>query len=325
MTRKKKNAGSLEPQRRGSGDSAEEGEFRIGYVALVGRPNVGKSTILNQLLGQKIAATTHKPQTTRKNLLGILHPPGAQLLILDTPGYHSAKGPLNRYMIQQAKSAIQDADVIGYVIEAREDGEVTPANQELAETLAKSNKNLVLLINKIDTLKSKVPLLPQIDRYRALLGERLEAVVPISALTKSGFKQAIKEIARLLPKGEPIYEEEALTSEPERDIVAEFIREKAMLETHEELPYACAVTIDAFEDERPRLVRIFATLHVEKDSQKPIVIGRRGERLKTIGTRARKDIEHLLGAKVFLDLNVRVTESWSTHAPLLEMLGYGGD
>src|SRR5215813_817918 len=153
-------------------------EFRAGYAALIGRPNVGKSTILNQLLGQKIAATTHKPQTTRKNLLGILHPRGAQLLILDTPGYHSAKGPLNRFMIQQAKNAIQDADAIGYVIEARSDGEVTPGNQQLAEALEKSQKPIVLLVNKIDTLKTKSALLPQIDKYRALLGAGLTAVVP---------------------------------------------------------------------------------------------------------------------------------------------------
>jgi GTP-binding protein Era len=298
-------------------------DFRVGYVALVGRPNVGKSTILNQLLGQKIAATTHKPQTTRKTLLGILHPPGAQLLLLDTPGYHRAEGPLNRYMVKQAKTAIADADVIGFVLEAKEDEKAAAESDQLGKELAKAKKPIVALVNKIDLLKKKDPLLVVIQRLNDLLGDRLSAVVPISALKKSGLQDAVKEMARTLPKGEPLFEEDELTDQPERSIVAEMIREKVMLETHEELPYKTAVSIDAFQDMRPRLVRVLATIHVEKDSQKPILIGRRGERLKTIGTRARKDVEHFLGSRVYLDLKVRVTEAWSTEAPALEMLGYG--
>jgi GTP-binding protein Era len=299
-------------------------DFRVGYVALIGRPNVGKSTILNQLLGQKIAATTHKPQTTRKNLLGILHPAGAQILLLDTPGYHRAEGPLNRYMIKQAKTAITEADVIGFVIEARQDGKILASNEQLAEELSKSNKPIIVLINKIDSLKKKDLLLSMIARATELIGVRLAAVVPISALRKVGLDDAVREIAHALPRGEPLFEEDEVTDQPERSIVAEFIREKVMLETREELPYKTAVTIDQFEDARPRLVRILGTIHVEKDSQKPILIGRRGERLKAIGTRARKDIEHFLGSRVYLDLKVRVTEGWSTTGPTMEMLGYGG-
>jgi GTPase len=304
---------------------ADLGTFRAGYVALVGRPNVGKSTILNQLLGQKIAATTHKPQTTRKNLLGILHPKGAQLLLLDTPGYHQAEGPLNRYMVNQARSAIEDADVIGYVVEARGDGTITPGNEHLIQTLAKSPKPVVLLVNKIDRLKDKTPLLDLIKRYREVLGERLVAAVPISAIEKDGLESAVRELAAALPEGSPLFPEDELTDQSERAIVAEMIREKVMLETKEELPYSTAVTIDQFEDVRPRLVRIFATIHVEKESQKGIVIGHRGERLKAIGTRARREAEHFLGSKLYLDLNVRVTEEWTTKPRALEMLGYVHD
>ena len=301
------------------------GTFRAGYVALVGRPNVGKSTILNQLLGQKIAATTHKPQTTRKNLLGILHPKGAQLLLLDTPGYHQAEGPLNRYMVNQARAAIEDADVIGYVVEARGDGTITPGNEELLKALAKSPKPVVLLVNKVDRLKDKTPLLDLIQHYRDVLGERLVSAVPISAIEKDGLESAVRELAAALPEGSPLFPEDELTDQSERAIVAEMVREKVMLETKEELPYSTAVTIDRFDDERPRLVRIYATIHVEKDSQKGIVIGHRGERLKAIGTRARREAEHFLGAKLYLDLNVRVTEEWTTKPRALEMLGYVHD
>ncbi|MCK6548604.1 GTPase Era [Myxococcota bacterium] len=298
--------------------------FRAGAVALVGRPNVGKSTILNQLLGQKLAATTHKPQTTRKNLLGILHPKGAQVMLLDTPGYHKAEGPLNRYMVEQSRAAIAEADVIGYVIEARSEAAITPGNEQLVELLVKSEKPIVLLVNKIDHLDDKTALLPLIQRYSEVLGEKLAAVVPISALKKQGLADAVAELAKALPVGEPVFSEDDVTNQTERAIVSEFIREKIMLETKEELPYATAVSIDAFDEtDRPRITRIMATIHVEKESQKAIIIGRGGERLKTIGTRARREIEYLLSSKVFLDLNVRVTEDWSTSPQAMDMLGYG--
>lgn len=305
--------------------SKNKEELRVGYVALIGRPNVGKSTILNQLLGQKLAATTHKPQTTRKNILGILNPKGAQVLLLDTPGYHKAEGPLNRFMVEQSRSAIADADVIAFVVEARADGKITPGNEMLVKVMQRANKPVVLLINKIDTTKDRKKLFALAETYRVALGETLAAIVPISALKKRGLSEAVDELAKALPVGERQYEEDEYTDQSERAIASEFIREKVMLETREELPYSTAVTIDAFEDERPRIVRIMATIHVEKNSQKGIVIGKGGERLKAIGTRARKDIEHVLDSKVFLDLNVRVTEDWSTTARGLEMVGYTRD
>jgi GTP-binding protein Era len=178
------------------------------------------------------------------------------------------------------------------------------------------------LINKIDTVKNKRSLLLLGEAFRAALGETMAAMVPISAMRKKNLGTAVEELAKALPLGEHAFGEDEITDQPERAIVAEFIREKVMLETKEELPYATAVSIDAFEDERPRLVRIMATIHVEKSSQKGIVIGRGGERLKAIGTRARKDIEHMLESKVFLELHVRVTEDWSTTRRGLAMLGY---
>lgn len=299
-----------------------EAPFRAGSVALVGRPNVGKSTLLNALLGQKLAATTHKPQTTRKNLLGVLNPPGAQLLLLDTPGHHKAKGPLNRFMVAQAEEAVREADVIVFVAEARSDGRITPGNERLFEVLDKADKPVIVALNKIDLVRTKAGMLHQIGALTERLGERLHALVPISARTKTDLDGLVREVALALPESEPLLAPDEVTNQSEREIVAEFIREKAMLELQEELPYSVAVTIDRFEDTRPRLVRIIATLHVERASQKGIVIGRQGARLKAIGTRARKDIEFLVGCKVYLELAVRVTGDWTNDGRRLRELGY---
>lgn len=299
-----------------------DGSFRSGYVALVGRPNVGKSTLLNALLGQKLAATTHKPQTTRKNLLGVLHPRGAQLLILDTPGHHRAKGPLNRFMVAEAEQAIAEADVIGWVVEARSDDVVTPGNARLAEQLVRGLKPVVLISNKVDRVKDRRRLLAHLAAHRALLGEQLVAAVPVSATRREGLETTVLELGRALPEGPKYFDDTLLTDQPERAIVSEFIREKVMLATKDELPYAAAVSLEAFEDERPRLVRVVATIHVERASQKPIVIGRGGEKIRDIGSAARKDIEFLLGSKVFLDLHVRVTDDWTNNQRRLAEFGY---
>lgn len=303
----------------------EEGRFHAGYVALVGRPNVGKSTMLNALLGQKIAATTHKPQTTRKNLLGVLNPKGAQLLLLDTPGHHQAKGPLNRYMVTQAESAIEEADVVAYVVEARGDTRVTPGNERLVQVLLNSGKKVVLILNKIDRVKNKEGLLFQIKALEEVLKDQIVAVVPICATKRNGLERVVKELAMALPLGTRFFDDDTLTDQSERSIVSELIREKVMLATQEELPYSAAVTIDAFEDERPRLVRIIATVHVERDSQKPIVIGKHGESIKNIGIRARHEIERFLGSKIFLELHVRVTGNWSNNRRIMADLGYNED
>ncbi len=291
----------------------------------MGRPNVGKSTLLNRLLGTKLAATTHKPQTTRKNLLGILHPPGGQLLLLDTPGYHQAKGPLNRYMVEQAQKAISDADVIGYLVEARTDGVITPGNERVLEVLQSSRKPVVLLLNKTDRIKDKSGILHQLKAYSDRLKERMRAAVPISAYRGTGLEEAVIELARALPVGPAFFGDDQLTDSTEQAVAAEFVREKVILATQEELPYSAAVTIDRFEDARPRLVRIIATIHVERASQKPIVIGKQGDRIKRIGVAARRDLEFFLSCQVYLELHVRVTTEWSNHPRGLAELGYADD
>jgi GTP-binding protein Era len=299
--------------------------FRAGHVAIVGRPNVGKSTILNQLLGMKVAATTHKPQTTRRNLLGMLNPEGAQILLLDTPGHHDAKGPFNRYMVGQAEEAIRDADVVAYVVEARTDDIVTAGNDRLLDVLLRSDKPIVLVINKVDRVADKKAMLHQIEGYRARLGDRMVACVPISATRRKGLEDLVRELGAALPVGEALYDGDGIVDAPERSIAAEFIREKVMLETKQELPYAVAVTIEEFDDQRPKIVRIMATVHVERESQKGIVIGRGGERLKAIGSRARKDVERLLESQVYLGLEVRVADDWRNDRRAMARLGYGGE
>ncbi len=303
----------------------EEKIFRAGTVALVGRPNVGKSTLLNALLGQKLAATTHKPQTTRKNLLGVLMTDHAQIALLDTPGHHKAEGPLNRYMVAQAEEGIQRADIVAYMIEARDDKKITPGNQRLLEILERVGKPVVLVINKVDALKNKQGMLHQITAFSEALGELMQAVVPISARREKQLDELVDELGKALPEGPPLFDPELLTDSPERAIVAELIREKVMLQTREELPYAAAVTIDDFEDGRPKAVIVTATIHVERPTQKGIVIGKHGERIKEIGTAAREEAERFLDAKVHLDLHVRVTEEWSSRPRRLTELGYGGE
>ncbi len=300
-----------------------EGPHRAGQVAIVGRPNVGKSTLLNALLGQKLAATTHKPQTTRKNLLGVLNPPGAQLLLLDTPGHHQAKGPLNRSMVAEAEQALAAADVLCFVLEARPDDRITPGNQRLLELILRTDKPVVVALNKVDRVKPKEALLLHIASLSAAVGPRLVAVVPISAREKVGLEALVQQIASALPEQDNLLPPDELTDQAERDVVAELIREKLMLELDDELPYAVAVTIAQFEDLRPKLVRVSAFIHVERESQKGIVIGKQGARLKSVGARARKDIEFLVGAQVYLELEVRVTEDWSQDRRRMAELGYG--
>ncbi len=298
--------------------------FRAGQVAIVGRPNVGKSTLLNALLGRKIAAATHKPQTTRRNLLGVLHPAGGEIALYDTPGYHRAKGGLNRFMVSESRSAMAESDLIAYVVEAREDGRMTPGNTEVVNAIRRSEKPIVVLVNKIDRLTNKNAMLTLFQTYSASLGEKVVAIVPISATRRDGLEEAVKVIGAALPVGEPRFDPELFTDASERSIVSELIREKVVLETKDELPYATAVSIEAFEDGRPdAIVRIHATIHVERTSQKGIIIGRGGQRLKEIGRRARHEIEDLLDARVYLELFVRVDEGWSTRQEDLHRLGYG--
>lgn len=296
--------------------------FRAGYVALIGRPNVGKSTLLNRLLGQKIAAATPKPQTTRKNLLAILHPENGQVALVDTPGHHQAKGPLNKFMVREAEQALLEVDVVAYVVEARADNTITPGNEPILRAIQETGKPVVLILNKVDAVKQKDGMLLQLERYQGLLGEQFVAAHPVSATRGIGLDALVNGLRDALPEGPPLFDEEAVTDESERELVAELIREQIMLQTGQEIPYSSQVVVEAFDDARPKgRVKIIATIHLERDSQKGIVIGKKGARLKEIGTRARATLERFLESKVFLDLHVSVTPDWTEKPNKIAELG----
>lgn len=292
--------------------------FKSGFVAIVGAPNVGKSTLLNQVLGEKISITSKKPQTTRNRIWGILHRPASQLIFIDTPGVHKAKNLLNIRIVDVALSSLGDADVFLLLIDAANpDAE---SEMFLIEKLKKMNRPMVLALNKTD-LMEKPSLLAIIDKWSS--AHRFEAIVPISAILGDQVDTLIEAMETLLPNGPPYFPEEALTDLPESFIVAEMIREKVFRLTGQEIPYSTAVVVDSFTEEREgALVKIHATIHVERTSQKGMVIGKNGGRLKMIGTEARKEIEQLLGTKVFLKLFVRVNKNWSKDTKALKKLGY---
>ncbi len=297
----------------------ENSHFKCGYVAIIGVPNVGKSTLLNRLVGEKLSITSPKPQTTRHRLLGILNLPQAQLLFLDTPGILEPKGALNQALVQAALAALGEADVVVWLVEPRppdlQDKVLRPHLQKLA-------RPLVVAINKID-LVAKPELLPLIAAYHELFPA--SPIVPVSALLGDGLEELLQEVVKLLPAGPALYPEEQLTDQQERFLVAERIRERLLHHTGQEIPYAVAVLLEEFDErERPRLVRIRATIYVERESQKGIVIGKGGHLLKTIGTEARAEIETLLAAKVYLELRVKVWKNWRRDPRAVRLLGYRG-
>lgn len=306
---------------------------RSGFAALIGRPNVGKSTLLNALTGEKIAIVSGKPQTTRNRILGVVTRPEGQVAFIDTPGIHQAKGELNRYMVETALQAAEEVDLVLFLIEppASEKPEVSPGNRTILERLQKLGKPTFLVINKIDSLP-KAALLPLIDLYRQEFP--FAEVVPISAREKDGVERLFHAVLGHLPEGERIFDEDMLTDQQERTLVAEYIREQVLRHCRQEIPYSTAVLVDIFdESERePRpgtppgqlggLIRIAASIYVERDSQKAIIIGKQGQMLKTIGTDARKSVQRLLGAHVYLDLRVRVEPRWSERPEGLKKLGY---
>ncbi len=293
--------------------------FRAGYAALLGRPNVGKSTLLNRLLGQKLAIVTPKPQTTRHRILGIKNLPGAQMILIDTPGVHQARRAMNKAMVRTALSASAEADVIVVLLEAG--GEAGPEEEILLRHLQGARASLLLAINKIDRVK-KATLLPQIAAWSGRLPDA--PVLPICALDGEGVDRLLDAIVERLPEGEPFYPPDQLTDQPERFFVSEIIREKIFQLTGEEIPYATAVLVEEYQEAQERgLVRIRATIYVEKDSQKAIVIGKGGLKLKEIGTRARRDLEAFLGSKVGLSLWVKVDRDWTHDEQEVRRLGHG--
>jgi len=300
-------------------ESKTENLFKCGYIALIGYPNVGKSTLLNRLVGAKLAITSPKPQTTRFRLLGVVNRPEAQLLFLDTPGIIDPQGALNQALVRAAFTALNEADVVVWLTEPRPPDRQDPV---LLPHLRQLHRPLIVAINKIDTLP-KPQLLPLMQSYHELFPAA--AVIPLSAWLGDGLMALQKEIVKLLPAGEPLYPPDQETEASERVLAAELIRERVLRHAREEVPHAVAVAVEEFdESRRPELVRIRAVIYVERDSQKAIIIGKQGRRLKTIGAEARAEIEALLGAHVFLDLWIKVWKNWRKDPRALRALGYQG-
>lgn len=294
-----------------------EKPFRSGFVSIVGRPNVGKSTLLNQILGEKIVITSDKPQTTRNRIQGIHNIPAGQIVFIDTPGIHRAKTRLNRFMVEEALTSIQGVDLILFLV----DGRVDPEREAemIKEVLSGVSIPVILGLNKID-LVPKGELLERMAVYGDTYPFR--EIIPIAALTGDGVPQLVELVHGLLPEGPQYFPEDILTDVPERFVVAEIIREKIFRLTRDEVPYSVAVVVDSFKERENGVVAIAATINVERDSQKGIVIGKRGELLKKIGMQARIEIEQLLDTKVFLELFVRVSGEWSDNSRMLKEFGY---
>ena len=291
--------------------------FKSGFVSIIGRPNTGKSTLLNSVLGEKVVIVSEKPQTTRNKIRGIKNMENAQIIFLDTPGIHKAKGHLNEFMVKEAMSALEDMDIIIYLVEAT--GKIKD-ELFIIESLKRVRCPVLLGINKIDMVR-KDSILPLMDEYSSVYPFR--EIIPLSARKGEGMDELFRCIVELLPEGPKYFTEDILTDQTERFVVAEIVREKIFELTREEIPYSTAVIVERFkENPGKRIISISATINVERDSQKGIIIGKGGAMLKEIGTRARIDIERLLGTKVYLELFVRVRKDWTKDAKSLKEFGY---
>lgn len=296
--------------------------FRSGFVSIIGRPNAGKSTLLNALVGEKIAIVTEKPQTTRTRIQGVVNVkplrgrPAGQIVFIDTPGVHKPDSRLNRKMMQEIHAALESRDLVLLIVDAAE--RFGLADQQVIDLVKKSGGVAFLLLNKIDKLH-KDKLLPMIEHYSKL--HQFREIIPISASKRDGLDTLIDRIIGALPDGPRYFPEDQLTDQPERFIASEIIREKVLLKTGKEIPYATAVLIDRYE-ELEKLTRIAATIYCEREGQKAILIGKGGQKLKEIGTAARIDLEALLGKKVFLELFVKVKAGWRESEAFVEELDW---
>jgi GTPase len=292
--------------------------FKSGFVAIVGRPNAGKSTLVNTLVGQKVSIVTPKPQTTRNRIQGILNREDAQVVLIDTPGIHQPSSALNRMMMDELQHALDGLDVLSLIVDASV--EFGAGDRFSIDWIQRFRGPVFLLLNKIDRVRKPV-LLPLIDRYRR--GFEFAEIWPISALTGEGCLDMVNGWLKYLPEAPPSFPPDQFTDQPERFLVAEIIREKVILETREEVPHAVAVLIDTFEEKKDKdLVHIRATICVEREGQKGILIGKRGETIKKIGTLARKELEEDLGMKVFLEMFVRVAPRWRENPALVRQLDW---
>ena len=292
-------------------------EFRSGFVSLIGLPNAGKSTLLNALVGQKVAIVADKPQTTRTSIQGVVTLPDAQIVFVDTPGIHKADTPLNRLLMHTVRAALDQRDLLLFVADAtRKFGEEDRRAIDLAR---KPGAPIALVLNKVDLLRDKALLLPLIEQYQEAFD--FAEYVPVSAARKIGLDDLQKIILKYLPAGPAYFPEDYVTDQPERFLAAELVREKVLLATRQEVPHSVAVTVDRWE-ETPQITRIYATIRVEREGQKAIVIGAGAAMLKQIGTLARQEMERIFGVKIFLDLHVRVQPGWREDRAFLNALDW---
>jgi GTP-binding protein Era len=291
--------------------------FRSGFVSILGRPNVGKSTLLNALVGQKVAITADKPQTTRTSIQGVVTREQAQIVFLDTPGIHKANSPLNRRMMEAVSAALDQRDLLLFLADSTR--RLTEEDRHAVDLVRKASTPALLVLTKIDLLADKATLLPLIESYRSMY--EFADYIPVSAVKPEGLDVLESEIVKRLPEGPRYFPEDHVTDQPERFLAAELIREKILRATHEEVPHSVMVMVDAWE-ETPALTRIFATVRVERDGQKGILIGAKGAMLKRIGTAARQEMEALFDRRIYLDLHVRVEPRWREKPGFLDTLDW---
>ena len=292
-------------------------QFRSGFVSILGRPNAGKSTLLNALVGQKLAITADQPQTTRTSIQGVLTLPEAQIVFLDTPGIHKAGTAINKRMMQAVRASLDQRDLLLFLADATL--RMSESDRHAVDLVKTGEAPVLLVLTKIDLLRDKAALLPLLQRYREWYD--FAASIPVSAVTGDGLDVLRREIVQRLPAGPRYFPEDYVTDQPERFLAAELVREKILRETREEVPHSVAVTVDSWE-ETPKLTRVYATVRVERDGQKGILIGARGAMLKKIGTLARQEMEALLGRRIYLDLHVRVQPGWREKAAFLDALDW---
>lgn len=295
----------------------EERAYKSGFVAIIGRPNVGKSTLLNQMIGQKIAIMSDKPQTTRNKIHGVYTTDHTQIVFLDTPGIHKPKSRLGDYMVKVAQSSLEEVDAIFFVVDVTE--QLGGGDRYIIERLAGISTPVILILNKIDQVHPEA-LLPIIASYQALY--EFAEVIPVSALMGNNVNTLLDQLEQYLPEGPQYYPADQITDHPEQFICAELIREKILHVTREEVPHSIAVTIEDMRVQDNGVVYIGAVIYVERDSQKGIIIGKKGTLLKEVGQKARQDIELLLGSKAFIELWVKVKKDWRNRDAVLQDLGY---
>jgi len=298
-------------------DPATQSGFRSGFVSILGRPNAGKSTLLNALVSSKVSIVADKPQTTRTTIQGVLTTQRAQIVFADTPGIHRGDSTINKRMMDTVRASLSDRDLLVFVADSTV--EVTARDSEAVDLLKKTDTPVILALNKIDLVKDKSRLLGQLERYRGL--HSFAEYVPVSAATGENLDKLRDLIVARLPEGPAYFPADHVTDQPERFLAAELVREKILCETRQEVPHAVAVVVDKW-DETPRLIRIFATIYVEKEGQKGIIIGAGGAMLKRIGMLARQEMERFFTKKIFLDLLVKVQPGWRETPAFLDALDW---